>query len=167
MRNRILLCLIAAGMVTAAGPSLHAQQQKEQANQEANIEAYIDLLRANVKTQKTQLIGAVMQFTPEEASLFWPIYKEYDTELTKLGDQKLAVIREYADHYGRITDEKADELVRKFLDVKSQRDALLRKCYEQIRSKMGGKEAARFIQVENQLLLLIDLQIASQLPAVE
>lgn len=167
MRKRILHWLMAAGMMAAAGPSLHAQQQKEQANREANIEAYIDLLRANVKKEKTRLIGAVMEFTPEEGSIFWPIYKGYDAELSKLGDQKLAVIREYAEHYGNITDEKADELVTKFLDVKTQRDALLRKCYGQVRSKMGGKAAARFIQVENQLLLLIDLQIASQLPAVE
>ncbi len=167
MRKRILHWLMAAGMMAAAGPSLHAQQQKEQANREANIDAYVDLLRADVKAQKTQLIGAVMEFTPEEAATFWPIYKAYDAQLTKLGDQKLAAIREYAEHYGSITDQKADELVKKFLDVKSQRDTLLRKCYEQVRIKMGGKAAARFIQVENQLLLLLDLQIASQLPAVE
>ena len=82
-------------------------------DEESNIQSYIDLIRADVKSEKVQIIAAMMQFTPDEAATFWPIYKSYDADLTKLGDQKLALIKEYADNYDSMTDEKADELVQK------------------------------------------------------
>jgi hypothetical protein len=144
-----------------------AQQNAKSDDQASNIQAYIDLIRADVKTEKVQIMGAMMQLTPDEASTFWPIYKSYDAELTKLGDQRLALIKDYADNYDSMTDEKADELVQKNFDLVSDRNALLKKCYEQVKSKMGAKTAARFVQVEHQLLMIIDLQIDSQLPAVK
>ena len=46
------------------------------------------------------------------------------------------------------------------------RNELLAKYYGQVRNALGGITAARFLQVEHQLLLIIDLQIASSLPVV-
>jgi hypothetical protein len=151
----------------ALAPVLPTQQTAKSDDQESNIQSYIDLIRADVKTEKVQILGAMMQFTPDEASTFWPIYKSYDADLTKLGDRKIALIKEYADNYDSMTDEKADELVQKSFTLASDRNALLKKCYEQVKSKLGAKTAARFVQVEHQLVTIIDLQIASQLPAVQ
>jgi hypothetical protein len=39
--------------------------------------------------------------------------------------------------------------------------------YERVKSALSAKTAARFLQVEHQLLLIIDLQIASSLPIVK
>jgi len=50
---------------------------------------------------------------------FWPIYSEYDVELTKLNDQRVENIREYARTYNEMTDEKADELIRNRWRIKS------------------------------------------------
>jgi hypothetical protein len=155
------------GLIMALVSVLPAQQATKSEDQQSNIQSYIDLMRADVKAQKVQILGAMMQFTPNEASTFWPIYNNYDAGLTKLGDQKLALIKDYADNYDSMTDEKADELVQKNFALVSDRNALLKNCYEQVKSKMGAKTAARFVQVEHQLVMIIDLQIASQLPAVK
>jgi len=162
LRLAILFSLVLA--TTSISP---AQQTAKSDGQESNIESYIDLIRADVKAEKVQILGAMMQFTPDEAATFWPIYKSYDAELTKLGDRKLALIKEYADNYDTLTDAKVDELVQKHFALVSDRNALMKKCYEQVKSKMGAKTAARFVQVEHQLVMIIDLQIASQLPTVE
>ena len=68
--------------------------------------------------------------------------------------------------YDNMTDEKADELIQKALSYRKQRSELLAKCYEQVKQALGGITAARFAQVEDQLLLIIDLQIDSSLPIV-
>jgi hypothetical protein len=52
------------------------------------------------------------------------------------------------------------------LALESQRNDLKRTYYEKVRTQLGGIVAARFLQVENQLLMVIDLQIASSLPVV-
>ena len=136
-------------------------------NHDANIQAYVDLLRSNVKEQKVQVISQIMAFSPSQASTFWPVYTEYDAELTRLSDRRVELIKEYAENYGVLTDQKADELVNGFFDLRVERTNLLRKYYDLLKGKMGTLAAARFVQVEGQLLNLIDLEIASQLPAVE
>ena len=83
------------------------------------------------------------------------------------GDQRLGVIKDYADNYGALTDQKANELILKALDLRLERNGLLRKYYERVRDAFSAKMAAKFVQVENQLLLILDLQISSSLPIVE
>jgi methanogenic corrinoid protein MtbC1 len=100
----------------------------------------------------------------EDAAKFWPIYSEYDVVLTKLNDQRVANIKEYAQNYNQMTDEKADELIRKSMEFRKQRAELLANTYEKVKQALGATTAARFIVVEDQLLLLIDLQIVSSLP---
>lgn len=131
-----------------------------------NIQAYIDLLRSNVRQQKAEMMGAVMELSAADAAKFWPIYSEYDAELAKLNDLRVATIQEYARTYGQMTDEKADELIQKALAYHKQRSELLAKYYDRVKQQLGGITAARFIQVEDQLLLIIDLQIDSSLPVV-
>lgn len=160
---------VLATIVASFAAVASAQQtvNTQSATEEANINAYIDLLRSNVQLEKTLVLNAVMQFSDADAAVFRPIYKAYEEQMKKQGDARVAAIKEYAANYGSMTDAKADQLVSKFLALRAERDDLMRKCYREVRKKMGGKTAARFLQVESQLLLLIDLQIASSLPVVE
>jgi len=134
--------------------------------QDLNTQEYIKLLRQDVRSQKAKLMGAVMQLDADDATKFWPIYKGYDAELSKVNDLRVANILEYSKTYTQMTDEKADELVRNAMEYQKQRNELLGKYYERVKEALGAVTAARFLQVEHQLLLIIDLQIASQLPVI-
>jgi hypothetical protein len=147
----------------AAQPAGHAPSH----NEEVNIQKDIELLRTDLSAGKVDVLSAAMQFTPEQAATFWPIYQAYDKEMKAQGDARLAAIQEYANNYGKLNNAKADELVSKFLALRTKREDLLRKCYLQVREKMGGLTAARFYQVENQLMLVIDLQVSALLPIAE
>jgi hypothetical protein len=131
-----------------------------------NIQAYIELLRTNVRQEKSQLMGEVMLLDVDDAKKFWPIYSDYNDELSKVNNMRSDNIQEYARTYTSMTDEKADELIKRALDYQKQRSELLGKYYERFKQELGAITAARFVQVENQLLLIIDLQIASSLPIV-
>jgi flagellar biosynthesis/type III secretory pathway protein FliH len=143
---------------TAASPE--SETQKE------NMQAYVDLLRRDVRQQKAEMMGAVMVLNAQDAAKFWPIYSEYDAQLTKLNDQRVENIKEYARSYNQMTDEKADELVQKSLAYQKERAELLAQTYNKVKQALGAITAARFAQVEHQLLLIIDLQIDSSLPVV-
>lgn len=132
--------------------------------QEKNVQAYIELLREDVRHQKAEIMGVVMRLNADQAAKFWPIYSEYDAELAKLNDQRVANIEDYARSYGQMTDAKADELVQNAFNYRKQRSELLEKYYGRMKASVGSIEAARFVQVESQLLDIIDLQIASNLP---
>ncbi len=134
--------------------------------QQKNLQAYIDLMRRNVRQDKSEIMGAVMALSAADAAKFWPIYSEYDAELSKLNDQRVESIKEYARNYAQMTDEEADALIQKSVAYQQQRSELLAKTYSKVKQSLGAITAARFAQVEHQLLLLIDLQIASSLPIV-
>jgi len=138
----------------------------EEETQKKNLQAYTNLLRSNVRQQKAEIMGAVMALSAADAAKFWPIYSDYDTELAKLNDQRVENIKEYARTYNQMTDEKADELIQKAVAYQKQRSELIAKTYDRVKQALGGITAARFAQVEHQLLLIIDLQIDSSLPIV-
>jgi len=146
------------GQSTAKSPGSDTQKK--------NIQAYIDLMRTNVRDQKAEIMGSVMELNAADSAKFWPIYSEYDAELAKVNDLRVANIKEYAANYSQMTDAKADELIQNALNYRKQRSELLAKYYGRVKESLGAVTAARFAQIEDQLLLIIDLQIASSLPIV-
>jgi hypothetical protein len=146
----------------SAAPALNEQQTKS-----LNLSAYAELLRSDVRAQKVAIITEVMGFNDKDDAAFWPIYREYDLEMSKLGDERVALIEEYAHNYSTLTDEMAATVASRAIDLATKRDAALAKCYERVKSVLSAKTALRFLQVEHQLLLLIDLQIASSLPIAQ
>jgi flagellar biosynthesis/type III secretory pathway protein FliH len=144
---------------TANGPATSDAQQK-------NIQAYIHLMRENVRQDKAEIMGAIMVLSAADAAKFWPIYNEYDVQLAKLNDQRVENIKQYARDYAQMTDEEADQLVQKSMAYQKERAELFMQTYEKVKQALGAITAARFAQVERQLLLIIDLQIASSLPVV-
>ena len=135
-------------------------------NQDQNIQEYVALLRKDVRSQKSAVMSQVMQLDPDQAAKFWPIYRDYDAALTKLNDMRVANIQEYTRSYTNITDAKADELVHNAMSYQKQRAELLAQSYDKMKQALGGITAARFLMVESQMLLIIDLQIDSSLPIV-
>jgi hypothetical protein len=120
-----------------------------------------------VRTLKVAIITEVMGFTEAEDAAFWPIYREYDAEMAKLGDERVALIGEYASNYSKMTDAIADKLASRALDLEARRHAVKARCYERVKAALSPQTALRFLQVEHQLLLLIDLQISASLPVAE
>lgn len=160
------LCWAQTDAETNAQPTQKESAPSETDVQTKNLQAYISLLRQNVRQQKAEIMGSMMLLSASDASKFWPIYEEYDAELTKLNDQRVENIKQYARNYDHMTDQKADELVQNALTYQKQRAELLANTYGKVKEALGSVTAARFAQIENQLLLLIDLQITSSLPIV-
>jgi len=167
----LVMCLSSSPVLVAqAGTQTEKSPAKTvaaaQTPEELNTREYIALLRKNVNAEKAKLLGTVMQFDAEDAAKFWPIYRDYDAELTKLNDLRVANVQEYVRTYAELSDAKADELIKNALTYQKQRDELLAKYYERVKQELGAITAARFIQVEHQLLTIIDLKIDSSLPVV-
>jgi hypothetical protein len=135
--------------------------------QDYDVDAYIEMLRSDVKTEKIAIITEVMDFTEEESSAFWPMYREYELDFSKLGDQRIALIKDYAAHYNEMTDEKAKELISTSIKLQEKRLSLQKKYFKSFQKILPTIKAAKLIQLENQINLLIDLQIAAELPLIK
>ena len=163
----VALALLAGAPLASAQTASAKAAQVNDDTRDTNLRAYIELLRSDLRTQKVAIITEVMEFTEEEDAKFWPLYRQYETDLAKINDDRIKGIKEYADNFDKISDELADRLVRAALSLEERRHALKVQTYERLKSALSAKTAARFLQVENQILLLLDLQIASSLPIVQ
>ena len=152
---------------TAPPAAQPPQQVSGQQAKTLNLSAYAELLRSDVQAQKIMILAQVMGFSEAEDTAFWPIYRDYNLEMAKLGDERVALIQEYAQAYGTITDEVAQTLMTRAIALDTRRRAALEKCANQVKAALSPKMALKFLQVEHQLLLIIDLQIAAALPVVQ
>ena len=153
----------------AGQPAPKAGQPAQQAGGDAqtqtkNLAEYAELLRSDVRAQKVAIITEVMDFTDEESAAFWPIYRDYDLEMSKLGDERVALIADYARNYDSLTDDMADKLATRAMDLETRRNAAKAKAYDRVKKALSPKRALQFLQVEQQLLQIIDLQISASLP---
>ncbi len=131
------------------------------------VDAYVELLKSDVRTQKVAVITEAMQFTDEESSAFWPVHREYELELSKIVDDRIELIRDYVQNYDNLTDKTARELAKNVFALEKRRTKLKKKYFKRFERALSATIAAKFIQVENQINLLIDLQIASELPLIK
>lgn len=131
-----------------------------------SLDAYIDAIRADLRSDKINVITEAMQFNDKDAAVFWPVYKKYDAEQTKLNDERIQVIKNYADHWVSLTDDEAKKLAEKSLDLESRRADLRKGYFAEFSRVLPGLTVAKFFQLEYRLDLLVDLRIASELPAL-
>jgi hypothetical protein len=129
-------------------------------------ESYFELMRQDLTTKQVKLITEVMEFTDEEAEVFWPLYREFNFERQKIGDELLKLIKDYAANFENITDEKATELMSRNLDLKGEENNLNIIYFRKFSEVIAPARAAKFMQVMNQIDLIIDVQIASQIPLI-
>jgi hypothetical protein len=136
-------------------------------DRELNLRAYTELLRANVKAERVAIITQIMQFNDADAAKFWPIFRQYDLELTKLGDGRVQLIDDYINNYYNITNQKAYQLMTTAFTLEAKRAELKKKYFEIMSKALSARTAARFFQVENQMQHIIDLQISASLPTMQ
>jgi hypothetical protein len=155
----LILLMLCALVVHVQSPSATDRETRT-----TNLAAYAELIRSDVRAQKVAILTEVMGFTEAEDKAFWPIYREYDAEMSKLGDERVALIGDFTSHYSQLTDAMADQMGTKALDLEARRQAVKAKYYDRVKKALSPRTALRYLQVEHQLLLLIDLQISAALP---
>jgi len=156
-----LACMAMASAQTAAPPTASDKDQHRISSQD------IDLMRKDIRSQKKQLIAQNLKLTDAEATKFWPIYDQYTAELVKINNKKYATIQEYADRFGTLSDEQATTLMRQWMDVDVAAAQLRAKYLPIVSQAIGGKKGATFAQLDRRVSLMIELQLASQVPLVQ
>jgi hypothetical protein len=134
---------------------------------DALTDGQLALLRKDIRSIKKQLIAANLNLTDAEATKFWPVYEQYSADSGKINETRATIIKEYSDSYGSLTDEQADNLIRRWLDTDISTSQLRQKYVPIMRRVLPGKKAATFFQLDRRISMMIDLQLTSQLPLAQ
>ncbi|HXY52021.1 MAG TPA: hypothetical protein VEI01_21420 [Terriglobales bacterium] len=159
MRTKLLLCF-AAGLISMSAATCVSQDN-------SSIDSDIQILRADIRSDKTKIMADQMQLSDTEGKAFWPIYNEYDQELSKLNDERVALLKEYANSYDTLTDQQVQSLADRSFALQKKRVDLRQKYFKKMSKAVSPKTAARFVQVEDRVDMLLNLQLAANLPMVQ
>jgi soluble lytic murein transglycosylase-like protein len=153
-------------MLSAA--TAHAQPAPQEENSTHAISNQdIDLLRKDLRSKRKQLIAANLKLNDVEAAKFWPVYDQYIAELIAINDRKFGLIQEYADNYGKFTNEQTLLFTRNWLDMDIATAQLRQKYVPIVAKVLEGKKTATFFQLDRRIAMMMDLQVSSQMPLVQ
>jgi len=158
MIRRLTTAGVAALALTLTATWTHAQ------NAPAGTDAAIEQLRKDTRAETTDIISGSMGFSADEAAKFWPLYKKYEEQRKTIGDEKVALIKDYAAHQQTLTDDKAKELLGRLMAVEDKTTGAKRQFVQELQKVLPAKTVARYYQVENRIDLLVNLNLASQIP---
>jgi len=178
-KNLLPMFALAAVSVLAAAclfvpPALLAQTivgGQQEAGSQQSLRQYItdqeiQLMRQDVRAERRQLVAANLPLTTEESSKFWPVYDQYIAETIKINDTRYALLKDYAANYSNMTDAKAADFISKIIEVDKALIELREKYIPIVEQVLPKRKAAMFLQIDRRLQLMIDLQLASQIPLI-
>jgi len=130
-------------------------------------EQYVELLKSDIKTQKVAVLTEAMALEEGQSDPFWQIYRDYDYELSSIVDQRIALIKDYAESFSSMTEEKAAELAKTSLKLEGDRGKLRQKYYKKFAKDVSPLVGARWLMVERTINNLMDLQLAAEMPLIQ
>jgi len=162
MKMRTFITLAFVVLLAACG-QIFGQDAKAQ----AQLETYTNLLRKDIRSGKKQLIAANLNLTDAEAQKFWPVYDQYAREVEVIYNDRLQIIKDYGASLSTLTNPQAAALTKRLLDSDNALTSLRKKYEPAVAKAVNGKAQALFFQLDRRIGLLIDLQLALEIPLVE
>src|SRR6266481_10205722 len=152
--RKLYIASLSAAMLTVQ--VRHASAQTDQ--------DMIEVARSVVAADRKAVVVAAMQLTEKEGTAFWPLYEEYRNEMSKITDDRIKLIRDYAKLYPTVPDEQAKQMLDTYTRLQRKqvdKRAAYLKSFAKI---LPPAKALRFAQVETRLDLVYQLQLAAAVP---
>jgi hypothetical protein len=168
MMKQLMMTVLMVTAAISVGMRANVQTTPQQESVKHVInDRDLDLMRKDLRSKRKQLIASNLQMTDLEATKFWPVYDQYLSELIGINDKKFGLIQDYADNFGKLTNEQSLSFIRQWLDADIA-TAQLRQKYVPIVSKaLDGRKSATFFQLDRRIAMMLELQVSSQMPLVQ
>ena len=157
-RKIIVLALWMAGfMALGAVPAL--AQDKPADNMQIVLE--------KVHADKKLLVAANMDLTESEAKAFWPVYEKYQNELFLLRSRTVKLIKNYADAYEEMSNDKAKMLLDELMIIETLGPKLRQTYLAKFRKVLPEVKVVRYYQIENKINAALNYELAANIPLMK
>jgi hypothetical protein len=128
----------------------------------------MQILREKVKADKKLLVATNMELTESEAKGFWPVYEQYQKDLTAINQRIVKLIESYAADYRAktLTDEKAKKLIDELVAIEQAEAGLKTSSVPKLSKVLPPKKVARYLQIENKIRAVVKYGLAEGVPLV-
>src|ERR1700751_615997 len=171
LNKTVLATLVAASALLCSAPMFGQAAQSSPGGQSDTAKAAADLniqaVREDIRAHRKQVLAENLTLTPDEATKFWPIYDQYIQETIKINDDRWALIKDYAANYNSLTDQYAQDYVKRAVAIDQQITSLRAKYVSIFQKVISPKKSAQWYQIDHRIDLLINLQLAALIPIAD
>jgi Spy/CpxP family protein refolding chaperone len=153
--KKILIAFAAVAALGAAEATLA---------QATNSRDDTELLISQIQTDKRAIVLSTLQLTDPQVQAFTPIYDEYQREMKELMTRGSEIINKFAANYGAMTDDAAKDIMKDFFKLRDDRNAVLEKYSKRMQKALPPTKVLQWLQVENKLNALLDVEAAASIP---
>jgi hypothetical protein len=156
--KRILITLAGLAAFGATVPSTA---------QTTNAKDDVELLISQIQTDKRAIVLRTLDLNDAQVAAFTPIYDAYQAEMKALMERGSAVLDKFAANFGSMTDDAAKEILKEALKIRDDRNATMRKYAKKLERGLPAVKVLQWVQIENKLNTLLDVQAASVIPIAQ
>lgn len=119
-----------------------------------------------IETERRAVFTQNMNLNEADAKIFAPIFNAFESELEVLRKQGIENLKTYGEKYETMNDEDAAGIMKKMLANEAKRTSIRKKYNKQVSKALGAKVAARFLQLDSIVAMVLRLSIYDELPLV-
>jgi hypothetical protein len=149
-----------------AGMGVLAAMAQQPAPATAKGEVDLAMLKKALSEDRRTMFRAGMNLPAKDLETFWSIYADYEKERDALAERRLAMVKDYATKYEKINDEEAKSFVSRAAEGQVSEVGLRKKYSDTIASRISGRAAARFWQIDDYISTAVRLDVMESLPLV-
>ena len=149
--------LIVLAALAALGPMGQALAQ-------TTVRDDTELLISQIQTDKRAVVLTALEMTDDQVRAFTPIYDKYQADMKKLSERAVEMLNKFAANYGSMTDEAAKDILKEWLELRDERNAITKKYAKEMGRALPPTKVLQWVQIENKLNALLDVQAASVIP---
>lgn len=134
---------------------------------QSSLKDEVAIVQSIYGKSKTDLVKQYMNLNETQTAAFQKIYDEYEVSRKEIGQRKVQLLNDYAENYATLDDAKAAELTEANLKTNVDAEKLLSKTYSKVKKAIGGRNAAKFVQLEQYLQVAIRSGIQDSIPFID
>ena len=132
--------------------------------QTTNVKDDTQLLISQIQTDKRAVVLSAMQLTDAEVAAFTPIYDKYQADMKKQFEGAVEMLNKFAANYGSMTDDAAKDIMKDWFKLRDARNDTMKKYAKEMGRALPPTKVLQWVQIENKLNALLDVQAASVIP---
>lgn len=105
--------------------------------------------REKIKAQKIAFITGILDLTPEEAQVFWPVYNEYNKKLDELTTDKMKIMKDANKKLAEMTEKEAELLGDKIVEFEISEASLLKEYHSKFKKVLPKTKILQLYQAEH------------------
>jgi len=157
----VYLSLLAPAWAADAPPTKSASAEP------VNVDQALSKFRNEMQSVRADLVAKGLTLSADQAAKFWPLFEQYQKEQNEIIDGQIKAVKQYADSYDKMDDKEVQSLAERWFKLQKDRIDLRRDYFKKISKAVSPKTAARFVQVEDRIDMLLNLQLAANIPMLK